>query len=453
MTPTVKRIIIALACVLATTLVADAQLARWIIRPVNQAISRMSSSHFKAWNAEHCGVFNSDGKQVVPFMADSITDFVNDCAVVLRLEEDRWRLLSVLHIDGSLYPVREQVYVDENPFVATDRLLVTDKKRRDVFIDLEGKKLKDKVRRDELPSAQEEPELVFYTDGPIPFEVGDLYGYRMDSDVVMPAQFDEAYPFIQGYAVATDSTGRYGLLRLIDGEITCGQSEGSALITDYSLASVDLNVGLPEEFANDIVTVDCIDNKGNEVEEKSYLGGTERVVPFMLPGGKHKVNISACELLLYSTTITATPKPKPKPKPKPQPKPQKQGGNVTRVDVPVKKTVTKTERPKVESTVINGGNLQLLVGASSLRANAKDCASFTITVTNNGTDVVSSPLTVSGKGVVCSTHQVTVPAKSSRSVTATFTGITAREQRSVTVSTSQRSTTKTITVTPFFTEF
>ena len=103
--------------------------------------------------------------------------------------------------------------------------------------------------------------------------------------------------------------------------------------------------------------------------------------------------------------------------------------------------------------MINGGNLQLLVGASSLRANAKDCASFTITVTNNGTDVVSSPLTVSGKGVVCSTHQVTVPAKSSRSVTATFTGITAREQRSVTVSTSQRSTTKTITVTPFFTEF
>ena len=78
MTPTVKRIIIALACVLATTLVADAQLARWIIRPVNQAISRMSSSHFKAWNAEHCGVINSDGKQVVPFMADSIPDFVND---------------------------------------------------------------------------------------------------------------------------------------------------------------------------------------------------------------------------------------------------------------------------------------------------------------------------------------------------------------------------------------
>ena len=96
------RSIIIMACLLAPAALTRAEVAKWIIRPVNQAISRMSSSHFKAWNAEKCGVFNSEGKQVVPFMADSITDFVDGHAVVLRLEDDRWRLLSVLHVDGSI---------------------------------------------------------------------------------------------------------------------------------------------------------------------------------------------------------------------------------------------------------------------------------------------------------------------------------------------------------------
>ena len=440
-----------MACLLAPATFTHAEVAKWIIRPVNQAISRMSSSHFKAWNAEKCGVFNSDGKQVVPFMADSITDFVDGHAVVLRLEEERWRLLSVLHVDGSIFPVREQVYVDENPFVGGERLLVTDKKRRDLFIDMEGKKLKEKVNRDALPPAKEEPELVFYTDGPIPFEVKDLYGYRVGDDELMPPQFQEAYPFIKGYAVAADSTGRYGLLRLFDGEITCNQAEGTAAVDDYSRAAVDLKLHMPDEFSDDIVTVDCIDAKGHVVEEKSYLGGNDRVLSFLLPGGRHKVKVKSAELWLYSTTITARPKPKPKPQPKPKAtsKPTtKASGKVT-----ASTAVTKTQRSKVAPTVISDGNLQLLVGASTLKANAKDCASFTITVTNNGNESVTTPLTVTGKGVVCSTHQVTVAAHSSRSVTATFTGVTAREQRSVTVKTALRSTTKSITLTPFFTEF
>ena len=445
------RSIIIMACLLAPAALTRAEVAKWIIRPVNQAISRMSSSHFKAWNAEKCGVFNSEGKQVVPFMADSITDFVDGHAVVLRLEDDRWRLLSVLHVDGSIFPVREQVYVDENPFVGGERLLVTDKKRRDLFLDMEGKKLKDKVNRASLPPAKEEPELVFYTDGPIPFEENDLYGYRVDDDELMPPQFQEAYPFINGYAVAADSTGRYGLLRLFDGEIICHQAEGTAVMDDYSRAAVDLKLRIPDEFAGDIVTVDCIDARGHVVEEKSYLGGSDRLVSLLLPGGRHKVKVKAAELWLYSTTITA----RPKPKPKPQPKPKATGKPATkpRGNATTSTAETKTQRSKVASTAISGGNLQVLVGASTLKANAKDCASFTITVTNNGTEAVTTPLTVTGKGVVCNTRQVTVAARSSRSVTATFTGVTSREQRAVTVKTALRSTTKTITVTPFFTEF
>lgn len=438
-----------MACLLLPAIFSRAEVARWAIRPVNQAISRMSANYFKAWNAEHCGVFNSEGKQVVPFMADSITDFVDNHAVVLRLEDDRWRLLSVLHLDGAIFPVREQVYVDENPFVAADRLLVTDKKRKYVFIDMEGKKLKEKVVPDALPPARPEPELVFYTNGPIPFEgKNGLYGYRVGKDVLMPAQFQEAYPFIDGYAVATDSTGRYGLLRLIDGDVTCDQSEGTGPILDYNLALVNLNVGLPPEFGNDIVTVDCTDSRGNVTEEKSYTGGPERVVPLKLPAGKYSVKIKSGELWLYSTTITAKPKPKPKPKPEPKkPKPT-QGGNVTKVNTPI-----RTQRTQVSSTEISGGDLQLLIGANTLKANAKDCASFTITITNNGDNTVNTPLTVSGKGVVCATRNITIAAHSSRSVTATLTGIKSRETRAVTVGTSQKSTSKNISVTPFFTEF
>ena len=55
--------------------------------------------------------------------------------------------------------------------------------------------------------------------------------------------------------------------------------------------------------------------------------------------------------------------------------------------------------------------------------------------------------------MVCATSQVTVNPHSSRSITATFTGIKGKESRTVTVTASGKSASRVIALTPFFTEF
>lgn len=433
------RSIIMVACLLVPAALTRAEVAKWIIKPMASAIARMDNSHFKVWNDDKCGVFNSQGKQVVPFMADSITDFVGDVAVVLRDQEGRNRLLSVLHTDGAIFPVYDEVYVDENPFVGTDRLLVTDRKGKDLFLNLEGKKMKDKVHRNELPPASPEPELEFVANGPIPFEVGDEYGYYYGQDIFLPVQFTEAQPFSNGYAIAADNTGHYGLLRLLDDDVRVIKT-GREAPEDYVHENIKFKVHVPEELDNDVITIVCTDAKGKRVEENSFNSGTEREVPFSLMAGKYKVDVLSGELQIYTTSVTATPPAKPKPKAKVQPKPATTAN-------------TTTKRTEVSSSAVSASSVQIAIGAKTLKANAKDCASFSITITNNGNETLTTPVSVSGKGVTCATKQVTVKPHSSRSITATFTGIKGKESRTVTVTASGKTMSRTIALTPFFTEF
>lgn len=433
------RPIIIIACLLTPAALIRAEVAKWIIKPMASAIARMDNSHFKVWNDDKCGVFNSQGKQLVPFMADSITDFVGDVAVVLRDQEGHNRLLSVLHTDGTIFPVYEEVYVDENPFVGTDRLLVTDRKGKDLFLNLEGKKMKDKVRRDELPPASPEPELEFMINGPIPFEVNDEYGYYYGKDIFLPVQFTEAQPFCNGYAIAADHSGRYGLLRLLDDDVRVIKA-GRDAPEDYVHENIKFKVHVPEEFDNDIITVVCTDARGQNVEEKSFERGTEREVPFSLAAGKYKVNVLYGNLQIYTTSVKATPPAKPKPKEKVKSK-------------PATSTNTTTTRTEVSNNAVSASSVQIAIGAKTLKANAKDCASFAITITNNGNETLTAPVNISGKGVTCATKQVTVKPHSSRSITATFTSIKGKESRTVTVTAAGKTMSRTIALTPFFTEF
>ncbi|MBR1725351.1 MAG: WG repeat-containing protein [Muribaculaceae bacterium] len=433
------RSIIIMACLLVPAALTRAEVAKWIIKPMASAIARMDNSHFKVWNEDKCGVFNSQGKQVVPFMADSITDFVGDVAVVLREQDGHNRLLNVLHTDGSVFPVYEEVYVDENPFVGTDRLLVTDRKGKELFLDLAGKKMKEKVHRDNLPPASPEPELEFVANGPIPFEVNDEYGYYYGQEIFLPEQFSEAQPFSNGYAIAADHTGRYGLLRLLDDDVRIIKTRREAP-EDYIHENIKLKLHVPEELGNDIITVMCTDVRGQSVKEDSYSGGTDREVPLKLAAGRYVVNVLLGDLQIYTTSFTSTPPAKPKPQEKVQPKPATQAS-------------TTTTRTAVSSSAVSAASVQIAIGARTLKANAKDCASFTITITNNGNETLTTPVRVSGKGVVCATKQVTVKPHSSRSVTATFTGIKGKESRTVTVTAQGKTVSRTIALNPFFTEF
>lgn len=131
--------LLALACV--PTLESKAETASWLIEPVYSSIVRMGDGFFKVKSGGRTGVFSKEGKEIVPAFADSITDFAEGCALVLKISDAKYRLTGILHEDGTLtsIPSEKEWYAGEYAFFSDGLLPVCTKKGKYGFIDAEGK--------------------------------------------------------------------------------------------------------------------------------------------------------------------------------------------------------------------------------------------------------------------------------------------------------------------------
>jgi len=131
--------LLALTCI--PTLESKAETALWLIEPVYSSITCMGNDFFKVKSGGRTGVFNKEGKEVVPAFADSITNFSEGCALVLKISDAKFRLTGILHEDGTLttIPSEKEWYVGEYAFFSDGLLPVCTKKGKYGFIDAEGK--------------------------------------------------------------------------------------------------------------------------------------------------------------------------------------------------------------------------------------------------------------------------------------------------------------------------
>lgn len=128
---------------LATSLyiASVAQSPKWAIEPVYTSIAEYNDTLLKVYSSRGVTLMNYSGRDVLSAHAavDSITDFKNGYALLLRYEDGKQRLSGVLNSDFSVTPILEQWYVGEYPYFSEQLLPVYNEKDKYGFIDPSGR--------------------------------------------------------------------------------------------------------------------------------------------------------------------------------------------------------------------------------------------------------------------------------------------------------------------------
>lgn len=115
-----------------------AQTAQWILKPQYSSITPYNESLLKVKLYNKVGLYDKMGKEIVPVNADSITFMTEGMGLVLRLEEEKYRLIGLINQTSTLVPITQEVYVGEYPFFSEGKLPVYNKKGLYGYMDVAG---------------------------------------------------------------------------------------------------------------------------------------------------------------------------------------------------------------------------------------------------------------------------------------------------------------------------
>lgn len=252
------------------------------------------------------------------------------------------------------------------------------------------------------PEGYTEPIVI---NGPTTFQENGKYGYIKGSSRVLNAQFEEAKPFIDGYAVAKVRSGEVGILKLVDGEVSCTLERGSVAVNEKGKEGVAAVVSLPVEFKDDDITVRCFGDDHNSEFTLRGDGTVKRTAQYVLPTSPHNVEVTCNGLVIFAASFDAL-----------------------------------------------GPDASITVAASTTqnRANEKDEQPFVVSFTNTGKQDVKLSVSISGNNVSSRKTTITVKAGQKSRVTGTFLKVTKSESRRITIVYGDETVTKTLQVKPIF---
>jgi hypothetical protein len=254
-------------------------------------------------------------------------------------------------------------------------------------------------------------------DGPEAFSNSKgLLGYRINGKMVLPPQFEKAYPFSGGCAIASTGNGRWGLLGLKDGSFICQYNKGTLTPTSSDEVAVDYTLSIPKEWeGQSLILYDMTDDP-----KKSYTGKIDDqkyTYALLLPKGDRNLAIGNDNLLIWSN--------------------ESLGLN------------------NVAPRKLKEDDISVSFSSSSLTANKDNKASFRVYVRNKSSETKTIQVSLSGDRVSSIEKTLTLAPNSRESISATFYNISKREVRSTTVKVSGMDNTisKAIVVNPFYIDF
>jgi hypothetical protein len=254
-------------------------------------------------------------------------------------------------------------------------------------------------------------------DGPEAFSNSKgLLGYRINGKMVLPPQFEKAYSFSGGCAIASTGNGRWGLLGLKDGSFICQYNEGTLTPTSSDEVAVDYTLSIPKEWeGQSLILYDMTDDP-----KKSYTGKIDDqkyTYALLLPKGDRNLAIGNDNLLIWSN--------------------ESLGLN------------------NVAPRKLKEDDISVSFSSSSLTANKDNKASFRVYVRNKSSETKTIQVSLSGDRVSSIEKTLTLAPNSRESISATFYNISKREVRSTTVKVSGMDNTisKAIVVNPFYIDF
>ena len=127
-----------LAC-LAQAIIGQAQVAYWKLKPTYQEITPFSESLYKAKTYEDMRLINANGDILVK--ADSITYLTNGFALVLKYQNEKYRVTQIVDENGKTTDITQEYYATEYPFFSEEKCAVENKKGKIGYINPSGKQV------------------------------------------------------------------------------------------------------------------------------------------------------------------------------------------------------------------------------------------------------------------------------------------------------------------------
>ena len=136
-----KHFILCVILCLTLCFSGRAQTPHWLLSTHYQSIQPYSSELFKVRENGFVGIVDNNGTVVLSSVADSITNFTNGYALVLKKEEDRYRILSILSSQRKITQLSEPetLYTGAFSFFSENKCAVTNKKGKYGYIDTSGR--------------------------------------------------------------------------------------------------------------------------------------------------------------------------------------------------------------------------------------------------------------------------------------------------------------------------
>lgn len=257
------------------------------------------------------------------------------------------------------------------------------------------------------------------------FKEGNKYGYTSNGDVLLPAQFDDADLFADGYAMAK-LNGKWGLLKLEQGTFALAAKGGKATSSRKgkgkgratSSSPSGFTVTTPAGFEKADLTLQLVPDQGGEAKTATVGGNgtTQRVFSVTPPSGKYTMKLCAGDLVLW----------------------EGRSGDSHTVSTSAAATANASTR------------LRLALSPASAKADIKDNCMVTLKITNPGDQAVTTTVKINGKGLTPVSRNITIPAGQSRRISTSFTKVYEREIRTVTATAGGFSTSRNITLSPFY---
>ena len=141
-------------------------------------------------------------------------------------------------------------------------------------------------------------------DGVIPFSENENWGYKKDENIVLLPQFEQAEPFAGGYA-KVKKDGKWGVLKLYDGNFSASQSKDVLEVRNRNVGSLQYSLSLPDAWKGVEAMLVCEDGEHSETLFEAAVETNPLVldVPLKLQGMEKQKQLhfifSADNLLLW----------------------------------------------------------------------------------------------------------------------------------------------------------
>lgn len=516
-----RSLLLTAVLLIFTTADSIAHTVKWAIEPIYNSIAIYNDSIYKVYSGSGVRLVNRQGKDLLssaPVTADSITDFKNGYALLMRSESDKQRLVGILHPNLRVTVIDKEWYVDDYPFFSEGLLPVKDKKNKYGFISPNGKvvvkfeyagvhpfkenrasvfkaksgfgSLLDKAKEGvgignsngnkvvyitqtgsqislaaeigdiylgstfrngealvqnkegnyfvidqngNVKRIENSPILEFdddfsiksgyypsnspknsnYNDGGITyFMENDLYGFKNNGNIIVPAQFAEVQPFHNGYALVRCANSKWGMIGLDKDEITL--TKKTTPTNNSEEEAVDYIVNMPTTWnQKNLIFVCATDNKSSLNKYESMANGSNsRTISFVLPIGDRELSIVGDYGLLIWQYYDS-------------------------------------KSNDIKKSQTNDSEVKISVYPGKAKANAKNNAFITVTIINESSEAQTMDVIITGKKLSGGKYNLTLSPGEKKNYRMTFSEVTEVEKRRITVKIGSKIVNRTIEVEPF----